>query len=351
MAAAEAGAEGRGGLRALPIHTVGELIDMHIPEPDFVVGPPLALARGTVAELDAYPKDGKTRLTLDAIWSVQHGLPFLDAATQPVNVLYLTEEWLVTWRDALNEAHLLDQNADLHWMSLIALQGREAGDWPTICGDLRLYCRANEIGLLVVDTLARWAGVADENDAVAMAAAVLPLRLIAADNIAVLFLRHDRKGGGQLGQSGRGSSAATGEADQILHLQRKGGQGQMSLRQRELEGIGRLTGMTGKLVVELESCGHFALVGSKSDVALERAEQFLAEVLPSCRDEAWTVKELEGRFDGSTSTLNRAIEVLLKHGTITGQKGAGHAARSRGKRALGYWLPQAEQQGFEFDDG
>ena len=122
-------------------------------------------------------------------------------------------------------------------MSLLDLPRRDCGEWSELCEQLRSHCLKNKVGLLVVDTLARWARLPDENDATAMAAAVEPLRRIAAENVAVLFLRHDRKGGGELGQRrpGRGSSAATGEADHILHLQRKGGQGEAVLRQRELE--------------------------------------------------------------------------------------------------------------------
>lgn len=335
--------EGRAS--ALPIHSVPELLAMDVPEPQYIIAPPLALARGTVVELDAYPKHGKTRLALDAIWSLLHGSPFLDAPTTKTKVLYLTEEWLITWRKALSEAHLLDEQiAGLHWMSLIDLQGGSFGDWEQICELLRGYCVANQIGLLVVDTLARWAKVGDENDAVAMAAAVLPLRLIAAEGVAVLFLRHDRKGGGALGESGRGSSATTGEADHILHLQRKTGGGTEGGRQRELEGIGRLAGMTGKLIIELGEFGHFELLGARSDVVYERACRHLLTVLPVRREEAWTLKELGSRFEGSESTLKRALDDLCRTGEITGQQRVGHAAQAKSKKAIGYWRPLEQQQ-------
>ncbi len=102
--------EGRAS--ALPIHSVPELLAMDVPEPQYIIAPPLA--RGTVVELDAYPKHGKTRLALDAIWSLLDD-PRFDAPTTKTKVLYLTEEWLITWRKALSEAHLLDEQiAGLH---------------------------------------------------------------------------------------------------------------------------------------------------------------------------------------------------------------------------------------------
>ncbi|MGO8685199.1 MAG: AAA family ATPase [Thermoleophilia bacterium] len=336
----------------LPIYSVAELLQMNIPKPQYIVALPLGLARGTVAELDAYPKHGKTRLTLDAIWSVLHGLPFLAAPTSKVKVLYLTEEWLITWHQALAEAQLLDEpDSGLSWMSLIEAQAKGPSDWGELCEALRQYCITNGIGLLVVDTLARWAGVSDENDAVAMAAAVLPLRLIASENIAVLFLRHDRKGGGVLGESGRGSSSATGEADCILHLQRKAGQGEFTLRQRELEGVSRLAGMTGKLIIELNASGHFDLVGSRGDVVLQRAKEHVLGVLPARKEDAWTVKELAAGCPGSESTLTRILEELVRQEEIGAQAQAGHAAQSKSKKAIGYWrLTAACQEGCDLDE-
>ena len=187
----------------LPIYSVPDLLAMDIPKPQYLVGLPLGLARGTVGELDAYPKTGKTRFTLDAIWSILHGSTFLDAPTEKAKALYLTEEWLTTWRQALEDSHLLGEEDDgFTWMSLLAAQDSGLTDWSKTCEALRRYCVTNDIGVLPVDTLARWAGVLDENDATQMAAAIMPLRKIAAEGIAVLFQRHDRKGGGVLGEVG-----------------------------------------------------------------------------------------------------------------------------------------------------
>ena len=227
---------------------------------------------------------------------------------------------------------------------MLDLPRRDCGEWSELCEQLRSHCLKNKVGLLVVDTLARWASVPDENDATAMAAAVEPLRRIAAENIAVLFLVTDRKGGGELGQSGRGSSAATGEADHILHLQRKGGQGEAVLRQRELEGVGRLAGMTGKLIIELGGSGHYELVGSSSDVALQRAKEIALGLLPTHRAEAWTASELAETDEGSRATLDRALSDLCHESRIEREKGAGHAAASRGRRAIGYWRRSCPEQ-------
>ena len=252
---------------------------MELPKPEYLVAPPLALVRGTVVELDAYPKHGKTRFALDAVWSMLTEHPFLGESTMKAPVLYLTEEGLITWSEALLGAGLRAAECGaFDWMSLLEVK-REPGDWAEVCALLRDYCTRRGVGLLVVDTLARWAGVADEDNAVEMAAAVMPLRLIAAAGVAVLFLRHDRKSGGAVGQSGRGSSAATGEADHIVHLQLKGGSGENAGRQREIEAIGRLTGLTGKIIIELGAGGHYRLASDAPEVGKREAQESVLGLL------------------------------------------------------------------------
>lgn len=113
---------------------------------------------------------------------------------------------------------------------------------------------------------------------------------------------------------------------------------------RELEGIGRLAGMTGKLIIELGEFGHFELLGARSDVVYERACRHLLTVLPVRREEAWTLKELGSRFEGSESTLKRALDDLCRTGEITGQQRVGHAAQAKSKKAIGYWRPLERQQ-------
>ena len=329
---------------ALPIHSLAELEAMELPKPEYLVAPPLALVRGTVVELDAYPKYGKTRLVLDAIWSQLTGSTFLGEPTMSAPVLYLTEEGLVTWSEALAGAGLRSEECGaLDWMSLLELK-REPGDWEGLCELLRDYCTCRGVGLLVVDTLARWAGVTDEDNAVEMAAAVMPLRLIAAADVAVLFLRHDRKGGGPVGQSGRGSSAATGEADHIVHLELKSGSGENAARQREIEAMGRLTGVTGKIVVELGADGHYRLVSDAPEAAKQGAREALLRLLPGERSSAWTMKECIGACDAKEATMRRALEGLIEEGLVLAEKGAGHAAYLSSRKAVGYWRAAVQQQ-------
>ena len=65
--------------------------------------------------------------------------------------------------------------------------------------------------VVVFDTLGKLARVRDENSAPDWSAAMTPLQDLATSGRAVFVLRHDRKGGGDVGESGRGSSQASGD--------------------------------------------------------------------------------------------------------------------------------------------
>lgn len=65
------------------------------------------------------------------------------------------------------------------------------------------------------------------------------LRGIAAGGRAVLLVRHDRKSGGDIGDSGRGSNALTGAVDIVLNLARmESPQARPELRSSEIRRIG-----------------------------------------------------------------------------------------------------------------
>ena len=77
-------------------------------------------------------------------------------------------------------------------------------------------------GVLVVDTVGQFSGMTgDEENCSAAALEVLaPLQEVAAQGHAVIVVRHERKGGGVVGEAGRGSSAFTGAADIVVSIRR-----------------------------------------------------------------------------------------------------------------------------------
>jgi hypothetical protein len=85
-----------------------------------------------------------------------------------------------------------------------------------------------------------------------------PLQEAAAgDGLAVVVLRHDRKSGGDVGDSGRGSSAFSGAVDVVLQLSRPEGQSRPGVR--ALKSLSRFDETPETLVIELTEAGYVAL--------------------------------------------------------------------------------------------
>src|SRR5207245_6982595 len=104
-------------------------------------------------------------------------------------------------------------------------QNAVGAGWAGIVRARGEKARAVGAKLLVGNTLPDWAGLAgeEENDAGKALQAIRPLRLTAAaKGLAVVVIRHDRKSGGEPGQSGRGSSAFAGAMDTIVQIARAG---------------------------------------------------------------------------------------------------------------------------------
>jgi len=122
--------------------------------------------------------------------------------------------------------------------------------------------------LVVVDTIGKLARIVNENDAGEWSAAMIPLQDLAASNRAVLIARHDRKSGGEVGDSGRGSSQASGDVDIILQLRRP--EGNQPTNRRVLESASRYPDTPEKIVIELRDDGY-AMLGAEEAVATSDA--------------------------------------------------------------------------------
>ena len=297
-------------------------------EPEWIVEG--YLARGTITELDAKIKTGKTHFTSDLVQAVLTGKEFLERKTVSVPVLYLSEERPTTFRAALKRTGL-ENASGLH----LAFRQDTRASWPEISRAVITKSKALGVGLVVCDTLSDWSGLqADkENDAGAALEAMRPLQAIAAAGLAVLVLRHERKSGGEVGESARGSSAFGGVADILLSLKKDTVPGHDN--RRILDAVGRLEGTPPRLILEMAD-GHYRSLGTSAQVEAENTRRLLASVLATCKDDALTEKQIleEAGEQVTRSTLKRVMDELLERGALHRAKGAGSASA----KAYGFWL-------------
>lgn len=286
--------------------------------------------RKVITEIAGKIKVGKTSYYMDGISAIVHGRRWLGIPTTQVPVEILTEERPATFRAVLDRFGLLHSN-DVH----VLYRHEAAGvEWPEIVAEAHRHAIAVGAGLLVVDTLPDWAGIAGdaENNAGAAMEAMRPLGAVAAAGLAILVIRHDRKSGGELGDSARGSSAFGGAADVLVSLRRVDGQGHET--RRTVLAVGRFDDIPSQLVIDLRD-GHYVALGDAADIERREVRATVLDVIPMTPDKAMTEATILERLGdkGSRSTLQRVLQQLGDEGLVSRDKCAGPSGR-----AFGYWL-------------
>jgi hypothetical protein len=269
----------------LRFYTLAELEGMTLTAPDWLAHPGL-VAIGVISEIDGKVKRaGKTTFVLWMMRSILDGTPFLGWPTRRARVIYVTELTRQVFRDFAKNAGLVRRGDDL-----LVLFREDFGDtpWPEIVA----MCRQDGYDLVVIDTIGKLSGIRDENDAASWRDVLTPLQDLAASGRAVVLLRHDRKGGGEVGDSGRGSSQASGDVDVILALRRP--EGNQPTNRRVIESASRYQHLTPeKFHVELRADGYAYLGGDDAVMTKVAEELVLHEVAERktgvTRDELETV--------------------------------------------------------------
>jgi hypothetical protein len=288
------------------------------------IAPPWT-ARGAITEVDGKIKAaGKTTWVSHKIACVANGKPFMGEPTTKTKVVWLTEQSPATFRKVLERANLTNRDdvVIVHWHDTIGME------WEDVAKEATEKALEIGAGLLVVDTLGQFAGIKGdgENNAGAAQEAMKPLQEAAAKGLAVEFTRHERKGGGEVGESGRGSSAFGGAVDVIMSIRR--GEGNTRPTVRIIEALSRYDETPDKVVVELTDRGYRTL-GDASAFAEQEAMKAIVETLPSKAENAIPTAEVLDRLgkQGIKRTVATAgLVTLAEAGTIErlgkGQKGS-----------------------------
>ncbi len=280
------------------------------------------LACGMITELDGKPKTaGKTTFVLRLIRAVLDGRPFLGGATERTPVVLLTEQSRASIAPTLAAAGLdRDDLVILSWPDTLGLS------WEQIVALAVEECLRLGARLLIVDTLGQFAGVRgdSENDAGAALEAMAPLQAAAAEHdLAVLVSRHDRKGGGDIGESGRGSNAWTGAVDCVIALRRPLNPARHTIR--ELEAVSRRDDVPAEpLIIELVD-DDYVLLDSAAVAFDEGRHALLAHLSKDPQTETEILARV--RKAGGTlsrSTFQRARDDLLRSADVerTGSGGS-----------------------------
>jgi hypothetical protein len=273
------------------------------------------LAKGATTEIDGpIKRAGKTTLLSHMIGCILDGKPFMGEPTAKSSVVYLTEQSPTTFRKVLERAGLTDREdlLILHWHDTIGTEWQEVA---RVAEEKAIEFGAD---VLAVDTQGQFAGIRgdSENSAGAAQEAMQPLQEAAARGLAVVVTRHERKGGGEVGESARGSSAFGGAVDIIMSLRRPPGEARPTVR--VIESLSRLGEAPDKLVVELTADGYRSL-GDASAFAQKEAMEAVVDLLPSKEASALPTGEVVARLKEQGIKRTVATEApakLAEAGTI-----------------------------------
>jgi hypothetical protein len=294
----------------LPFRTARE-IGTYTPErPDWIVEG--FLATSAITELDGKAKAaGKTTFVTAMSKAILTGTLFLGRPAQQSPVVYLSEQTPTTLREPLRRADLLD-----HEDLVVLCWGDTVGiPWTAVAEAAVAQARHINARVLIVDTMPQFSGIRgdNENDSGAALEAMRPLQIAAAAGLAVLMVRHYRKSGGEVGESGRGSSAYAGSVDIVLQLARGEGQSRPTIRQ--ISALSRFDETPAKLVIEWTEQGYVPH-GDGSAVKTDETRKALLDGLPTNQGDAVVIDDLAKAVDASQTLVKRIVTELVNDGAV-----------------------------------
>jgi hypothetical protein len=287
------------------------------------------VVQGGITEIDGKIKSaGKTTFVCSLAEAVVTGGAFLGEPTMCSPVVYLTEQPPASFREALRRANLLGRDDFI----VLKFYDTIGTPWNEVVDATFEEMKRRGAKVLIVDTLPQFAGLKGdtENSSGNALEAIQPLQAIAAQGMGVLIVRHDRKAGGDVGDSARGSSAFGGAVDIILSLRR--GEGNSPPTVRVIQGIGRFDGTPDKLVIDYRN-GQYVSLGTETQVVHAQAKDAILNAMPEEEGNARSTDEILDKA-GVKGALPKSIIKELFDGQVIERNGKGKAGSP-----YRYWRP------------
>jgi predicted ATP-dependent serine protease len=172
--------------------------------------------KGSSALIAGKPKVGKSSVVFGLVRAMMNGATeFLgEPIAKDCPIVYVSEESPGTIKDKL-PAH-----------GPMTIMTREQAwpppSWPHLCAQALAEAKRQGAGLIIIDTLRKWAGFATdkEKDASAMQSVISVLDQAMNEGIAVIILHHQRKAEGENGDAISGTNALAGAVDSVIEVER-----------------------------------------------------------------------------------------------------------------------------------
>jgi len=324
------GGRGSGGLIRWRNHS--ETLAMRPPAVDWLIEG--IFGRTLITEVVAKVKVGKTTFVLGGLRAGIAGdeLYCGRIVSGPFRVAYVTEEGESTFLEAMRRYglnDLVEQDAFYTVFDYETLPG----PFSKQIDELIEHATADQVDVVILDTLSIIAGLDEEDHAGKAATEMHHVRRLAAAGFAVGILRHSRKSGGEVGDAGRGSSAISGYCDILLQLEPyKGDEDTSNLR--VLKSRSRLS-MTEPLVLEFdketERYTALGVVQTKEERLAEKIQATLVTHKAFDFDRAMSTNQVTMATKGNRAGIQRELKEMGLRGDLH------HAQRGQ---AEVYWTDE-----------
>jgi hypothetical protein len=256
------------------------------------------IPKGSLTLLSAYMKVGKSTFAYPLAISVAQGRSFLGYETQKGGVLILAVE------EHKRDIRLRLERFEMKENDPIYIHARGLKHSSKTFKEIRKFITENEISLVLLDTLSRFWNIKNENDNAEVIQLISPILDLAHEtDTAILLVHHDRKGGGDYGESIRGGSALFANVDQALLLKpRTGG----DTTQRILKTLGRYSESPGELIVGLNE-DEWIVHGTPKEMGVEGDKRKILEAISEYPKD---VKTLAEEADINQKRVKKALDAL-----------------------------------------
>jgi AAA domain len=259
----------------------------------------------SILAIAAMIKTGKTTFILDIVRQLLTGDPWCELPTKKSAVIYLTEQSPMSFNTELQLAGIKGGAMKV----LYHLEATRFG-WLSIAQKVVEWGQRFEAGLVVVDTLPRWADLTGEGESQAGSARIISaLEPVLATGCSLALVFHSGKDGDSrsIENAIRGSSAWGGAVDQIYRLRRP--QGNQRDNCRVLESSGRYNHVIAeKLGLRFVDDRYEITSRKEVEKVASGAINRSLDALPKNPENAILFSELLEKSGAGTGTVHRAIK-------------------------------------------
>lgn len=269
------------------------------------------IARGHITLLSALWKSGKSTFIRCLLKSMCENTEFCGEPTTRANVLVLSEESDDEWWEA-KEDFSITKKENIFILPRAIIKKPNKKEWEDLVLEIQSFCILHEISLVIIDTIATFMPIQNENDAGEWSDPLTHLYKLTESEIktAVLLVHHSRKSGGEESTAIRGSGALPSFVSSIIEFRRL--KGNESSAQRQLISNGRFSQVNPEIIINFNpDTFTYIVLGNKWEVSRKAKHDALLELFKK-NNFPLTISDIITLWNKGNPPTRRTIQRQIK---------------------------------------